>query len=51
LALDSDEKHLVTMHYLEGYKYTEMAEILGRSAGALRVAVHRAINKLKRGER
>jgi len=45
--LSPEENQLVTLHYLDGYNYAEMAEILGRSAGALKVATHRALKKLK----
>ncbi|MFH1142327.1 MAG: sigma-70 family RNA polymerase sigma factor [Candidatus Uhrbacteria bacterium] len=45
--LSSHEQQIVTMKHLQGYTYTEMAEILGKSHNALKVATHRALNKLK----
>ena len=46
-SLAADDRRLVTMKYLEGYGYEDMASILGKSAGALKVATHRAMKKLK----
>ena len=45
--LTGKEQQLVTMKHLEGYTYAEMADILGKSAGSLKVATHRAFAKLK----
>jgi len=45
--LSDDEQKLVTMKYVEGYNYKEMSEILGKPKVTLRVATHRAVNKLK----
>ena len=41
------ERELVTLKYLEGYTYEEMGSILERSGDALKVATHRAMQKLK----
>lgn len=46
-ALSPEDRRLVTMKYLEGYGYEDMAPILGKSADALKVATHRAMKKLK----
>lgn len=46
-VLDPDERRLVTLKYLEGYEYADMAEILGKSATALKMAAHRAIKKVR----
>lgn len=46
-TLNVDERRLVTMKYLEGYAYKEMAEVIGKSADALKVATHRAMLKLR----
>lgn len=49
-ALDSltpDDRRLVTMKYLEGYSYKEMASIVEKKSDALKVATHRAMKKLK----
>jgi len=45
--LSSQERRLVTMKYLEGYSYEDMAPILEKSATTLKVATHRAMKKLK----
>ena len=46
--LTRDERQIVTMKYLEGYSYKEMADILDRTADALKVASHRAVKKLRK---
>lgn len=46
--LEKDERRLVTMKYLEGYGYEDMAPILGKSADTLKVATFRAMKKLKK---
>jgi RNA polymerase sigma-70 factor (ECF subfamily) len=45
--LNPEERRVVTMKYLEGYTYEEMAPILGKAADALKVATFRAMKKLK----
>jgi RNA polymerase sigma-70 factor (ECF subfamily) len=45
--LEEEERRLVTMKYLEGYSYKEMARRLERSSDALKVATFRAMKKLK----
>ena len=45
--LDCDERRLVTMKYLEGYSYKEMAEIIPRTSDALKVGTYRAMKKLR----
>ncbi len=45
--LSPEERHLVTLKYLSGYQYTAMGEVLGKSATAVKVATHRAMQKLK----
>ncbi len=47
LKLEEEERRLVTLKYLDGYTYADMADILGRSADALKVATHRAMQRLK----
>ena len=46
--LEGEEKELVTLHYLFGYSYTELGKIKGMSEGAVKVAAHRAIKKLRK---
>ena len=45
--LSPEERRVVTMKYLEGYSYEEMAPMIGKAAGALKVATFRAMKKLK----
>jgi RNA polymerase sigma-70 factor, ECF subfamily len=45
--LPRDESDLIRMKFLEGWKYEEIAELLGRSSGALRVQSCRALKKLR----
>ena len=45
--LSKDERQIVTMKYLEGYTYEDMAPVLGKAADALKVATFRAMKKLK----
>ena len=45
--LTPEERELVTMKYLSGYRYATMGEVLGKSADAVKVATHRAMQKLK----
>ncbi|OGL74122.1 hypothetical protein A3E39_03010 [Candidatus Uhrbacteria bacterium RIFCSPHIGHO2_12_FULL_60_25] len=46
-CLQKDEAELVRMKYLEGWKFEEIAEVMGRSSGALRVQAGRVLKKLK----
>lgn len=45
--LDEEKRRLVTLKHLLGYSYVEIGEITGMSAGAAKVAVHRAMKELK----
>lgn len=45
--LTPEERELVTLKYLSGYKYSVMGEVLGKSSDAVKVATHRAMRKLK----
>jgi len=45
--LTPEERELVTLKYLSGYKYSTIGEALGKSADAVKVATHRAMQKLK----
>lgn len=42
------EAEIVTLHYLFGYSYLEIAEMRGVSEGAIKVAAHRALKKLRK---
>jgi RNA polymerase sigma-70 factor (ECF subfamily) len=45
--LSAEDRHLVTMKYLLGYSYKDMAGALEKSSDALKVATHRAMKKLR----
>lgn len=47
-ALSDTDRELVTLKHLHGYTYIDMSAILNKSANALKVATHRAMNELKR---
>ena len=46
--LEPSEGEFVTLHYLIGYSYAEIAKQKQMSEGAVKVAAHRAIKKLRR---
>lgn len=45
-SLDEKNRKIVTLHYLFGYSYAEISEILNMTETAVKVACHRAIKKL-----
>jgi RNA polymerase sigma-70 factor (ECF subfamily) len=45
--LNFEEREIVTFHYLFGYSYKEIADEKGVSEGAVKVAAHRALKKMK----
>lgn len=45
--LTPDEQEIVTFHYIVGYSYAEIAELRQTTEGAVKVAAHRAIGKLR----
>ena len=47
-TLPSEDAEIVRLKYLEGWSYDDIAERLGKTAGALRVQSHRALSALKR---
>lgn len=44
----SDERELFNLHFVAELDYREISEVLGKSEGALRVAVNRLKNKVKK---
>jgi RNA polymerase sigma-70 factor (ECF subfamily) len=46
-ALDPEEARLVRMKYLEGWGFDDLAEVFGKTSGALRVQAGRALKKLR----
>lgn len=46
-TLDGEEARLVRMKYLEGWGFDDLAEVFGKTSGALRVQAGRALKKLR----
>ena len=47
-GLPPDRQHLILLRYVEGLSHAEIARIAGRSEGAVRVQLHRALRELRR---
>ncbi len=45
--IEPAEAELVTFHYILGYSYAEIGELKGQTEGAVKVAAHRALKKLR----
>ncbi|MFH1292491.1 MAG: RNA polymerase sigma factor [bacterium] len=45
--LDEKDREIVTLHYLSGYNYKEVAKIKEMSVSAVKVSSHRAIKKIR----
>ena len=48
LQLRSNEQQVIMMRFVEGFSYAEVASSLGKSEGAARVILHRALVALQR---
>ena len=48
-ALDGDQRQVIVLRFMDGLSYAEVADVLGKSVGAVRVAQYRALRAL-RGE-
>ena len=46
--LPGEWQEVVILAYIEGFKHTEIAAVIGKSSAATRVLLHRAIKELKR---
>jgi RNA polymerase sigma-70 factor (ECF subfamily) len=46
--LTADQRRVIAMRFVEGRSFLEIAEMLGKSAGALRVTQYRALRALRR---
>lgn len=46
--LPGEDAEIVRLKYLEGWPYEDIAEKLGKTAGALRVQAHRTLKELKK---
>ncbi|HRY36459.1 MAG TPA: RNA polymerase sigma factor [Candidatus Magasanikbacteria bacterium] len=45
--LNENDREIVTLHYLFGYNYLEIAQMRGMSETAIKVAAHRALKKIR----
>lgn len=46
-ALSPEQRQLIELKYLQGYKHQEIAALLNKSVSAVKVATHRAIKQFK----
>jgi len=47
LQLPSEQQQVITMSFIDGFTYAEIASSLGKSEGAIRVIQHRALKKMR----
>jgi len=47
LQLRSDEQQVVILRFIEGFEFREIASLLGKKEGNIRVILHRALVKLR----
>ena len=47
LQLQGDEQQVVMLRFIEGFQFQEIASLLNKSEGAIRVILHRALVKLR----
>jgi RNA polymerase sigma-70 factor (ECF subfamily) len=45
--LDDETKEMIVMRYFEGWKIKDIAKHLGKSENSTRVAIHRAVKKIR----
>lgn len=45
--LRGDQRHVIVMHFLDDLSYSDIASVLGKSIGAVRVIQHRALSALR----
>jgi RNA polymerase sigma-70 factor (ECF subfamily) len=48
-ALDGDQRQVIVLRFMDGLSYADVASVLGKSVGAVRVAQYRALRALRRG--
>lgn len=46
--LKEEERQLIVLHFFEEFKFREVARMLGKGEGAVRVATHRILKKMKK---
>jgi RNA polymerase sigma-70 factor (ECF subfamily) len=47
LQLPGEQQQVITMSFIDGFTYAEIASSLGKSEGAIRVIQHRALKKMR----
>ena len=47
LQLPGEQQQVVLLRFIEGFRYAEIAAVLGKSEGAIRVILHRALVRLR----
>jgi RNA polymerase sigma-70 factor (ECF subfamily) len=47
-ALDGDQRQVIVLRFMDGLSYADVARVLGKSVGAVRVAQYRALRALRR---
>ena len=47
LKLSSDEQQVIIMRFIEGFEFSEIASVLNKKEGNVRVILHRALVKLR----
>ena len=47
LQLPSDQQQVILMSFIEGFTYSEIASVLNKREGNIRVILHRALNKMR----
>jgi RNA polymerase sigma factor (sigma-70 family) len=47
LTLNEEEQHLIGLRFFQGFSHDEIARLVGRRAGAVRVKIHRALKGLR----
>ncbi len=47
-SLKEDYKDVIILRYLDGFSTEEVAEVMGKSRGAVRVMLHRALKSLRK---
>jgi len=47
LQLRSDQQQVILLRFVEGFRHAEIASSLGKSEGAIRVTLHRALARLR----
>jgi RNA polymerase sigma factor (sigma-70 family) len=48
LQLGGDEQQVVMLRFIEGFEFTEIASLLKKKEGNIRVILHRALVKLRK---